>query len=85
MYNGNTVIWNEKSKYPHTPRNELLKAMTELYPNQLSFSEGHTDGSRFDPDVVIYNISSHGGASGGGVFNDAGMLIGITPVIKCTY
>ena len=52
--------------------------MTQLYPNRLSFAEGHTDGLRFEPDVVIYNISSHGGASGGGVFNDAGMLIGIT-------
>lgn len=77
-YNGNPVIWNEKSKYPNTPQNELLKAMIELYPNRLSFAEGHMDGLRFEPDVVIYNISSQGEASGGGVFNDAGMLIGIT-------
>ena len=77
-YNGNSVIWNEKSKYPHMPQNELLKAMKELCLNRLSFAEGHMDAFRFEPDAVLYNISSHGGASGGGVFNDSGMLIGIT-------
>ena len=71
-YNDTPDMLNEPAKYPLTPHQDLVKAMQELYPNRLSFAEGDTDSLRFDVNAVFYKISSYGGASGAGLFNDAG-------------
>jgi hypothetical protein len=77
-YNDAPDMYSEPAKYPLTPAQDLLKAIQELYPDRLSFAEGDTDGLRFDDNAVFYRISSYGGASGGGLCNDAGKLIGTT-------
>lgn len=76
-YNTMPDILREPARYPFTPYQDLLKAMQELYPDMLSFAKGDTDGFRFDFNTVFYKISSYCGASGGGLFNDTGELIGM--------
>ena len=76
-YNGLPDISKEIKRYPNTPRDKLVTAFGEVFGDRLSISRGSTD-ARYDRDVISYRISSHSGASGAGLFDEEGNLIGLT-------
>jgi hypothetical protein len=53
-YNEKPDALNEPTKYPSTPLPNLLKAMDELYSDQLSFGKGESDGLQFDLVSVFF-------------------------------
>ena len=71
-----TKIW---LMYPSTPRDALLRAVEQLYAELLSVAKGTTNWVRFDSEAILYQISTYYGASGAGVFDDYGKLMGINP------
>ena len=80
-YNGVPDISKEIKRYPNTPRNELVKALGEMFGDRLSMSSGMIT-TRYDRDIISYRISSHSGASGGGLFDEDGNLIGSTLIVN---
>ena len=78
-YNGLPSIKEECPWYPQTPRAKIVNAFERLYPDALSWSEGPTEPGVFDADVVFHRISTFCGASGSGIFDDKGRLVGSSP------
>jgi hypothetical protein len=78
-YNGHPIIKEECPWYPQTPRAEIVNAFERLYPDTLSWSERPTEPGVFDADVVFHGISTFCGASGSGIFDDKGRLVGSYP------
>lgn len=76
-YNGLPNIPRIYSQYPSTTQQKLNSAFNELYPDHLSYADGVTS-SRWDQDTIFHRVSSHAGASGAGLFNVDGKLIGIS-------
>ena len=75
-YNGLPGPKEEIKLYPNTTKKEVLSAYRSLYPDSLSWSKGPTEPQRYDPYTVFYKISTFCGASGAGIFNAEGKLIG---------
>jgi hypothetical protein len=75
-YNGVPMVTEGLCLYPNTPREDVIAGLTALYPGTLSWSQGVTEPSRSDGDLVYYKISTWCGSSGSGVFDSDGRLIG---------
>jgi hypothetical protein len=80
-YNGTPNLEATYAQYPHTPRKTLDAAFVDLHPDYLSYAKAATS-THWSPDAINHRASSHGGASGGGLYNDDGKLIGTFYVIK---
>jgi hypothetical protein len=78
-YNSPPIIKEECPWYPQMPRAEIVNAFERPYPDTLSWSEGPTEPGIFDADVVFQRISTFCGASGSGIFDDKGRLVGSYP------
>jgi len=61
---------------PHTPRKTLDAAFVDLHPDYPSYAKAATS-THWSRDAINHSASSHGGASGGGLYNDDGKRIGI--------
>ena len=75
-YNGLPNIVEEYPRYPKTTRNMIIEAIERLHPDSLSWSEGFPESRAYDADVVFYRISTYCSASGSGIFDDKGRLVG---------
>ena len=80
-YNGLPNIVEEYPRYPNTSRNMVIEAIKKLYPDSLSWSEGFSESGILDTDVVFYRISTYCGASGSGIFDNKGHLVGSSSLI----
>jgi hypothetical protein len=80
-YNGHPIIKEECPWYPQTPRAKIVNAFERLHPDALSWSEGPTEPGVFDADVVFHRISTLCGASGSGIYDDKGRLVGSSPFL----
>jgi hypothetical protein len=76
-YNGLPNVPRIYSQYPNTTQQKLNSAFNELFPDHLCYVDGVTS-SRWDQDTIFHRVSSHVGASGAGLFNNDGKLIGIS-------
>jgi len=75
-YNGVPDMTKQYMSFPFTPKQILNKAFLDLYPDHLSFCTGDT-GAAWNVNVIQHRVSSHNGASGGGLFDLDGNLIGL--------
>jgi len=64
--------------YPKTSKEKLDESFKLLYPDQLSYATGVTSNHFWSPDTIYHRVSSYNGASGCGIFDQAGRLIGIS-------
>jgi len=76
VYNGLPGPNEDTDMYPNTPKDAILSAYANLHPDCLSWTCGPSETSRYDANVVFYRISVFCGASGGGVFDEEGRLVG---------
>jgi len=76
QYNGLPGPHEDSDMYPNTSHKDIISAYYNLYPNSLSWSTGPSVPGRHHPDIVFYRISNFCGASGGGVFDKDGKLVG---------
>ena len=65
----------EGLRYPHTSAATLERALRQLCPDALSYAQGVT-AAMYDPDIIFHKISTHGGSSGGGIYDEQGRIIG---------
>jgi len=75
-YNGLPSPSEDLHMYPNTSKKDVFSAYRNLYPDSLSWTNGPSEPGRYDANTVFYRISTFSGASGAGVFDVEGRLIG---------
>ena len=75
-YNGLPSPSEDLHMYPNTSKKDIFSAYRNLYPDSLSWTNGPSEPGRYDANTVFYRISTFSGASGAGVFDVEGRLIG---------
>ena len=75
-YNGLPSPNGDLHMYPNTSEMDIFSAYKNLYPDRLSWTNGPSEPGRYDANTVFYKISTFLGASGAGVFDVEGRLVG---------
>lgn len=83
-YNGSPNPIEDLPTYPYTAAKDILHAFNNLSPNYLSWNSGPSEASRSEPDTIFYRISTYAGASGAGIFDVAGNLVGSSSTLDAS-